>query len=86
MPNKKKKKKNSNGLREHVADCMQVYFDNIEGQELPTDIYKMVLEEVECPLLTEVMKRTEGNKLRAAEVLGINRATLRKKLDSYGIS
>jgi len=76
----------SNGLRDHVAECIAAYFDRFEGEDLPSDIYGMVLEEFEAPVLAEVMKRTGGNKLRAAEVLGMNRATLRKKLNNYGIA
>ena len=45
----------------------------------------MVVAEVEKPLLEVVLKRTGGNQLRAARILGINRNTLRKKLDLYGL-
>lgn len=45
----------------------------------------MVMSEVEKPLLESVMHFTRGNQTRAAEVLGINRSTLRKKLEQYGI-
>jgi len=49
-------------------------------------MYKLVLGEVEPPLLQKVMDYTEGNQTLAAEILGINRATLRKKLKHYQIS
>jgi Fis family transcriptional regulator len=45
----------------------------------------MVLEQVEEPLLEAVMRYSAGNQSRAAEILGINRGTLRKKLKSYGL-
>ena len=45
----------------------------------------MVLAEVEPPLLETVMEYTKGNQTRAAEVLGISRSTLRKKLALYGL-
>jgi Fis family transcriptional regulator len=44
-----------------------------------------VLQEVECPLLEIVMDQARGNQTKAAEILGINRSTLRKKLKQYGI-
>tara|TARA_Y100001001_G_scaffold37316_1_gene31179 strand:- start:6625 stop:6801 length:177 start_codon:yes stop_codon:yes gene_type:complete len=49
----------------------------------PAPVYDMVLREVERPLLEVVMQQTNGNQSRAAEVLGINRNTLRKKLKFY---
>ncbi len=49
------------------------------------DIYRKVLERVERPLLETVLKRTEGNQIRAAAMLGINRNTLRKKITELGI-
>ena len=52
---------------------------------MPTGLYDLVLQEVERPLLETVMHFTHGNQTRAAEVLGINRSTLRKKLRQYGL-
>ena len=49
------------------------------------DIYSMVLHHVEKPLITLVLKKTEGNQVRAASLLGINRNTLRKKVKELGI-
>ena len=48
-------------------------------------MYQMVLEQVEKPLLEVVMKHSENNQSRASRMLGINRNTLRKKLDTYQI-
>jgi Fis family transcriptional regulator len=48
-------------------------------------LYELVLGEVEPPLLRTVMEYTRGNQSRAAEILGINRGTLRKKLKTYGL-
>jgi Fis family transcriptional regulator len=45
----------------------------------------VVLREIEPPLLVEVMRHYDGNQSRAAATLGINRATLRKKLKQYGL-
>jgi two-component system nitrogen regulation response regulator GlnG len=48
------------------------------------DIYSMVLQRVKKPLITLVLKKTEGNQVRAAHLLGINRNTLRKKIRELG--
>lgn len=50
---------------------------------MPSNLYKLVLQEVEEPLFETVLNYTRGNQSRAAEVLGINRTTLRKKLKQY---
>lgn len=69
-------------IRESVAQAMQVYFANLDGQDA-TDVYEMVLAEVEEPLLQAVMRYTRKNQTRAAIMLGLNRGTLRKKLKQY---
>ena len=51
----------------------------------PAEIYRKLLERVERPLLETVLARTEGNQIRAAALLGINRNTLRKKISELGI-
>ena len=55
------------------------------GDGLPTDLYRRLVQEVERPLLLRVMRATRGNQLRAAELLGLNRNTLRKKLREHGL-
>ena len=71
-----------------VAACVRRslnrYFRDLDGEE-PNDIYDMVLKAVEKPLLAFIMDRAEGNQSRAAELLGINRNTLRKKLNEHGL-
>jgi Fis family transcriptional regulator len=49
----------------------------------PAELYSLVLGEIELPLLQTVMDYTDGNQSVAADILGINRATLRKKLRLY---
>ena len=49
------------------------------------DVYRSVMDRVERPLLTAVLTRTDGNQIRAASLLGINRNTLRKKIADLGI-
>lgn len=72
-------------LRDHVAETLRIYFHNLGGQA-PSNLYDLVLREVEPPLLDIVMKFTRGNQTRAAIILGLNRGTLRKKLRQYGLS
>ncbi|PZO08162.1 MAG: DNA-binding transcriptional regulator Fis [Lysobacteraceae bacterium] len=72
-------------LRDHVARSVRRYLQDINGCGLD-DLYEVVLREVEAPLFAEVMRYCEGNQSRAAACLGINRATLRKKLKSYDLA
>lgn len=59
-------------------------FTNMEKME-SGDVYTMVLEQVERPLIRFVLEKTRGNQVRAADILGINRNTLRKKITELGI-
>ena len=72
-------------LRECVRDALEHYFAQI-GDHPAGDLYELVMTEVEAPLLETVLRHARGNQSRAAEVLGINRGTLRKKLKHYRIS
>jgi len=58
---------------------------NLNGHR-PAQLYNMVLREVEEPLLKAALDYAEGNQVRAAGILGINRGTLRKKLRQFGLS
>jgi Fis family transcriptional regulator len=69
-------------LREHTEEALQKYFGELNGHR-PGDLYELVLGEVEEPLFKTVLDYTRGNQSVAAEILGINRATLRKKLRHY---
>ncbi|MGQ7247541.1 DNA-binding transcriptional regulator Fis [Halomonas sp. V046] len=71
-------------LREAVLSAMQRYFDHLDGGTV-TDLHAMVMAEVEAPLLSSVLDYTRGNQTRAAEMLGLNRGTLRKKLKHYNL-
>jgi Fis family transcriptional regulator, factor for inversion stimulation protein len=66
-------------IEECVRDSLEAYFKDLHGVE-PTLMYDMMLGVVEKPLLEVVMRHAEGNQSRAAEWLGINRNTLRRKL------
>ena len=75
---------NSKPLREHTEDALQEYFTTLNGDR-PGDLYDLVLGEVEEPLFRTVMEYTQGNQSQAADILGINRGTLRKKLKTYSL-
>jgi len=69
-------------LRRLTEEALAKYFKDLNGHQ-PSNLYDFVIGEVEAPLLQSVMDYTEGNQTLAADVLGINRATLRKKLKQY---
>ena len=72
-------------LREHVAQSVRRYLRDLDGCDA-NDVYEIVLREMEIPLFIEVLNHCEGNQSRAAALLGIHRATLRKKLKDYGLA
>jgi Fis family transcriptional regulator len=71
-------------LDEAVSRSLEKYFRDLEGTP-PNSIYEMVIQAVERPMLEVVMREAQGNQLRASEMLGINRNTLRKKLQHHGM-
>jgi Fis family transcriptional regulator len=71
-------------LREAVDLFVRRYLDEMDG-EMSTDFYTLVLSEVEAPMLQAVMEYTRYNQTKAAQMLGLNRGTLRKKLKQYAI-
>jgi len=71
-------------LRKVTEEALGNYFANLNGHK-PNELYSLVLGEVEAPLFKTVMDYTGGNQSRAAQILGINRGTLRKKLRTYGL-
>jgi Fis family transcriptional regulator len=72
-------------LRSHAEQALDSYFASLNGHA-PGHLYELVMSEVEEPLFRAVLDYAEGNQSRAADILGINRGTLRKKLRHYGIS
>ena len=72
-------------LRAHAEQALDSYFLSLNGHR-PGHLYDLVMREIEEPLFRAVLDYAEGNQSRAADILGINRGTLRKKLKSYGIS
>ncbi len=72
--------------KKHIDDCiresLEQYFKDLRGAD-PHAVYDMVLLAVEKPMLDVVMSHAQGNQSRAAEWLGINRNTLRRKLTDH---
>lgn len=69
-------------LRDLTSEALRSYLRDLNGHK-PGDLYQLVLGEVEPPLFEVVLDYTRGNQSRAADILGLNRATLRKKLKQY---
>ena len=75
--------KKQNKLADCVTKSVNRYLKDLKGEA--TRVYQMVIQEVEKPLLQVVMQFSDQNQSKASRVLGINRNTLRKKLDQYGL-
>lgn len=71
-------------IQDVVKKSLEKYFRDL-GEQLPSNVYEMVVFTVEKPILEAVMARADGNQSLAAEMLGINRNTLRKKLQQHGL-
>ncbi len=67
-----------------IEAMIDAYFQDLDGHGTH-DLHRLVIETVERPMLRAVLRHTKGNQTRAAQILGINRGTLRKKLIHYGI-
>lgn len=72
-------------LSHFVGTALDRYFSDLGGHT-PNNLYRLVVREVEKPLLEIVMQKVRGNQTRAAKMLGINRSTLRKKLQMYHLN
>jgi Fis family transcriptional regulator len=71
-------------LRLCVISALKHHFQQLDGHDT-SDLYKLVISEVEAPLFESVLNHAGGNQTRAANILGISRSTLRKKLTLYGL-
>ena len=76
---------NSCKLTDAINESLEDYFMHLDGQP-PHAIYDMVLGCVEKPMLEFILNKVGGNQSKAAEILGLNRNTLRKKMAQYGLS
>jgi Fis family transcriptional regulator len=70
------------GLQDLVYSLVNRFLTENKGKQI-TDLYDMILSEVEPPLLQAVMEKKRGNQLQAAKMLGISRGTIRKLLTRY---
>lgn len=74
----------SGSLSLSVRTAVEDYLLRLDGTE-PVDLYELVLREVERPLLQCALDHSKGNQSRAADLLGLSRTTLRKKLREYDL-
>jgi Fis family transcriptional regulator len=73
-----------NTLRSEAEKALRRYFNHM-GEEPVIDLHRLVISEVEIPLLEAVMRYTGNNQSKASIMLGLNRGTLRTKLKNYGL-
>ncbi len=76
----------SSGLAASVEHHLQAYFAAHEMGLPAPGLYERVLQEIERPLLSAALAACQGNQVKAAELLGLNRNTLRKKIQTLGLS
>lgn len=74
----------SNEIAEAVRRTLEQYFRDLDGEK-PAAVHDMVIRNVERPLLEFMLAQAGGNQTIAAEMLGINRNTLRRKLTDYNL-
>ena len=74
-----------NEIARYVRKAVNEYFKDLDGEEPSCAMFNMVMNCVEKPLIETVLHHADGNQTRAAELLGINRNTLRKKILEHGI-
>ncbi len=75
---------NDGDMARTVRKAIEGYFKDLDGEKA-SGVYEMVINCVEKPLLESVLTRVRGNQTHAAQVLGLNRNTLRKKMKAHGI-
>ena len=78
-------KKDENDIARYVRKALDDYFKDLNGEEPSCGVYDMVMNCVEKPLIETVLFHAGGNQTRAADLLGLNRNTLRKKIQIHGI-
>jgi Fis family transcriptional regulator len=71
-----------NDISACIRGALETYFRDLDG-EIPSNVYDMVLKSVERPMLEVTLRQAGGNQTLAAEMLGINRNTLRKKINEH---
>ena len=84
LPSELQSSQQALSLQDSVTQTLQQYIGKLDGQ-MPTNLYELVISEVERPLIQMVLKLTAGNQSRSAIILGISRGTLRKKMALYDL-
>ena len=64
-----------------IASILRSYLDKHQGF-LPTNLYEMIIQKIEKPLIETIIEQTDGNISKAAKILGLSRLTVRKKLEN----
>lgn len=77
---------NENDMARHVRKALKDYFKDLDGEDPCSNMYDMVMDCVEKPLIEMVLEHVGGNQTHASAMLGINRNTLRKKMLQHGIA
>jgi Factor for inversion stimulation Fis, transcriptional activator len=72
------------GLKELVKQQLDRYFNELDG-EVPSELYDLVISQVEHALLESALEQTANNQSKAAEILGISRGTLRTRMKRFGM-
>jgi Fis family transcriptional regulator len=75
---------NTQRLDQALINSLNIYFEQL-GDQKPHALHEMVLEAIEKPLIRYVLEKTHGNLSKTAEMLGLSRNTLRKKMNQYRI-
>jgi two-component system nitrogen regulation response regulator GlnG len=78
------KMSNTLSLSNLIAQRLEEFFES-QANSLPMNLYDVILPQVEHPLIVQALKATKGNQIKAAEILGINRNTIRKKIKLFNI-
>ncbi|MDX1347226.1 MAG: helix-turn-helix domain-containing protein [Thiomicrorhabdus chilensis] len=78
------KSTNNQSLSAQVTTTLESYFETLD-KESASDVYEMVIQQVEKPLIEFVLTKTDQNQSKSAQILGINRNTLRKKMQKYDL-
>lgn len=73
-------------LSKLITMCLQEYFKSLKGQKPASNLYENIIQTVERPLIKEILKLTENNQRKAADILGMNRNTLRKKIIALALN
>ena len=77
---------NENDMARYVRKALKEYFRDLDGEDPCCNMYDMVMDCVEKPLIEMVLEQVGGNQTHASAMLGINRNTLRKKMQQRGIA